>query len=330
MQHPRSDELHGARRIATGSPWHIPIGTRDTPKATCRGTPASPTSTWSKRSRAAQRSSRAARWRLAAAPAPTRCGWRRGASTCSPSISGAARHPKGARKGGPRRAQLPLRGARLSRRQARRAGRSTSYSIAAPFTVFDDAEVRAQLRRARPRAAGCPDGQWLSLIGSTDGRAARHRAAATQRARGAWPSIEPLLELLARSCAPDYFETMIEGPAAMAVDLPVTPPRRRRCADRLCGGSARTKHQILVERSAVRRLAGGENLSWCDDVCGRSARSGVLVSYVVVARGLRGGRVFADKNMTAVPGVFGVANGRGVLPTSSPPNPRRPRSGLVS
>ena len=37
-----------------------------------------------------------------------------------------------------------------------------------------------------------------------------------------------------------------------------------------------------------------------------------MVSYVVVARGLRGpARVFADKNMTAVPGVFGDANGRG-------------------
>ena len=213
MQHPRSDELHGARRIATvftmaHPDWNARYAEGDLPWDT--GKP----------------DEHLVKAVEGGAVKPGRtleigCGtgtnalWlaARGFDVLAVDL-GAARHRKGARKGGPgarncrfevldflagkpggRAVRLRIRSRHLSRLRRRRSARAASPSAS---------------RRCSP----APDGQWLSLIGLTDGRAARHRAAATQRARGAWPSIEPLLELV--ELRADYFETMIEGPAAMA------------------------------------------------------------------------------------------------------------------
>jgi len=80
------------------------------------------------------------------------------------------------------------------------------------FHVFDEADVRA---RFAERVAGllAPGGRWLSLIGSTEG-GPRDTGPPRRTAREVLASIEPVLELV--DLHADYFETMIEGPAAMA------------------------------------------------------------------------------------------------------------------
>jgi SAM-dependent methyltransferase len=80
------------------------------------------------------------------------------------------------------------------------------------FHIFDDAEVRARFA-ARVAALLTPTGQWLSLIGSTEGPA-RDMGPPRRNAREILSDIEPVLELV--ELRSDYFETTIEGPRAMA------------------------------------------------------------------------------------------------------------------
>ena len=80
------------------------------------------------------------------------------------------------------------------------------------FHIFDDAEVRARFAE-RVAKLLTPAGQWLSLIGSTEG-GPRDTGPPRRTAREIVADIEPRLELV--ELRADYFETNLEGPRAMA------------------------------------------------------------------------------------------------------------------
>src|SRR5262249_160804 len=77
------------------------------------------------------------------------------------------------------------------------------------FHVFDDAGVRAKFA-ARGAALLAPGGQWLSLIGSTEGPP-RDSGPPRRSARDIMNAIEPALELV--ELRSNYFETNLEAPA---------------------------------------------------------------------------------------------------------------------
>jgi SAM-dependent methyltransferase len=74
------------------------------------------------------------------------------------------------------------------------------------FHVFDDAAVRDKFA-VRVAALLAPGGQWLSLIGSTEG-GARDTGPPRRTARDVLDAIEPVLELV--ELRADYFDTTIE------------------------------------------------------------------------------------------------------------------------
>jgi SAM-dependent methyltransferase len=81
------------------------------------------------------------------------------------------------------------------------------------FHIFDDAEVRAKFA-ARVAALLAPGGQWLSLIGSTEG-GPRDTGPPRRTARDVMNAIEPSLEIV--ELRADWFETTIaDVPRAMA------------------------------------------------------------------------------------------------------------------
>jgi SAM-dependent methyltransferase len=97
------------------------------------------------------------------------------------------------------------------------------------FHVFDEHEVRARFA-ARIAALLAPRGQWLSLIGSTEGSAREH-GPPRRSARDIANAIEPVLELV--DLHPFFFDADIPTPAqAWAVrarrrDVPAQPSTRQ-------------------------------------------------------------------------------------------------------
>jgi SAM-dependent methyltransferase len=97
------------------------------------------------------------------------------------------------------------------------------------FHVFDDAEVRARFA-ARVAASLAPGGQWLSLVGSTEGPP-RDVGPPRRTAREVLEAIEPVLELVELRAV--YFEARIESPPkawlcrARRRDVPAQPSTRR-------------------------------------------------------------------------------------------------------
>ncbi len=97
------------------------------------------------------------------------------------------------------------------------------------FHVFDDAEVRARFA-ARVAAQLAPGGQWLSLIGSTEG-AARDSGPPRRTARDVLAAVEPVLEIVELRAT--RFEALIETPAkawlcrACVRQVPAQPSTRR-------------------------------------------------------------------------------------------------------
>jgi SAM-dependent methyltransferase len=77
------------------------------------------------------------------------------------------------------------------------------------FHVFDDDETRAQFA-ARVAALLAPGGQWLSLIGSTEG-GPRETGPPRRGARDVLHAIEPVLELVEMHAF--FFDAHIEVPA---------------------------------------------------------------------------------------------------------------------
>jgi SAM-dependent methyltransferase len=96
------------------------------------------------------------------------------------------------------------------------------------FHVFDEHETRARFA-ARVAALLAPGGQWLSLMGSTEG-APRDTGPPRRSARDIANAIEPVLELVALH--PFWFDAHIPAPAkAWAVrarrrDVPAQPSTR--------------------------------------------------------------------------------------------------------
>jgi methyl halide transferase len=99
------------------------------------------------------------------------------------------------------------------------------------FHIFDEAEVRARFAERVASLLG-PGGQWLSLMGSTEG-GPRDTGPPRRTARDVLSAIEPVLELV--ELRADYFETTIADlPRAMAWvcrakkrAVPAQPPTRR-------------------------------------------------------------------------------------------------------
>jgi len=97
------------------------------------------------------------------------------------------------------------------------------------FHIFDDDAVRARFA-ARVAAALAPGGQWLSLVGSTEGPP-RDVGPPRRTAREVMAAIEPVLELVELRSI--YFEALIESPAkawlcrARRREVPAQPSTRR-------------------------------------------------------------------------------------------------------
>lgn len=97
------------------------------------------------------------------------------------------------------------------------------------FHVFDDEAVRARFA-ARVAALLAPGGQWLSLIGSTEGPP-RDSGPPRRTAREVMAALEPVVELVELRSI--YFEALIESPAkawfcrARRRDVPAQPSTRR-------------------------------------------------------------------------------------------------------
>jgi len=97
------------------------------------------------------------------------------------------------------------------------------------FHIFDDDGVRARFA-ARVAALLAPGGQWLSLVGSTEGPP-REEGPPRRSAREVMAAIEPVLEIVELRSV--YFEALIESPAkawfcrARARDVPAQPSTRR-------------------------------------------------------------------------------------------------------
>lgn len=97
------------------------------------------------------------------------------------------------------------------------------------FHVFDDGEVRARFA-ARVAALLAPGGQWLSLIGSTEG-GARDTGPPRRTARDVTAAMEPVLEIVELRSV--YFEALLESPPrawlcrARRRDVPAQPSTRR-------------------------------------------------------------------------------------------------------
>jgi methyl halide transferase len=97
------------------------------------------------------------------------------------------------------------------------------------FHVFDDDGVRAQFA-ARVAALLAPGGQWLSLIGSTEGPP-RDEGPPRRTARELMVAMEPVVEIVELRSL--YFETLHQSPAkawfcrALRRDLPAQPSTRR-------------------------------------------------------------------------------------------------------
>lgn len=98
------------------------------------------------------------------------------------------------------------------------------------FHVFDDADARARFA-ARVAAQLAPGGQWISLVGSTEGPP-RDGGPPRRSARDLTAAMEPVVELVElRSIV---FEKLVDIPAAAAWfcrtrrrDLPAQPSTRR-------------------------------------------------------------------------------------------------------
>jgi methyl halide transferase len=80
------------------------------------------------------------------------------------------------------------------------------------FHVFDDADVRARFA-ARVAAHLGRGGQWLSLIGSTEG-GARDTGPPRRTARDVMSAIEPALEIIELRAT--QFEAVLDGPTPAA------------------------------------------------------------------------------------------------------------------
>lgn len=97
------------------------------------------------------------------------------------------------------------------------------------FHVFDDEAVRARFA-ARVAALLAPGGQWLSLVGSTEGPP-RDSGPPRRSAREVMAALEPVVELVELRSV--YFEALIESPAkawlcrARRRDVPAQPSTRR-------------------------------------------------------------------------------------------------------
>ncbi len=97
------------------------------------------------------------------------------------------------------------------------------------FHVFDDDGVRAQFA-ARVAALLAPGGQWLSLVGSTEGPP-RDTGPPRRTARDVVAAVEPVLEIVELRAV--FFEAKIESPAQAWVvrarrrDVPAQPSTRR-------------------------------------------------------------------------------------------------------
>ena len=97
------------------------------------------------------------------------------------------------------------------------------------FHIFDDDAVRARFA-ARVASLLAPGGQWLSLVGSTEGPP-RDTGPPRRSARDLMTAIEPALELVELRSV--YFEALIESPAKAWVcrsrrrDVPAVPSTRR-------------------------------------------------------------------------------------------------------
>jgi SAM-dependent methyltransferase len=97
------------------------------------------------------------------------------------------------------------------------------------FHVFDDSAVRAQFA-ARVAALLAPGGQWLSLIGSTEGPP-RDSGPPRRTAGEVMAAMEPVVEVVELRSI--YFEALIESPAkawlcrARRREVPAQPSTRR-------------------------------------------------------------------------------------------------------
>src|SRR5262249_24504789 len=97
------------------------------------------------------------------------------------------------------------------------------------FHVFDDDVVRAQFA-ARVAALLAPGGQWLSLVGSTEGPP-RDGGPPRRTAHEVVAAMEPVLEI--GELRSMYFEALTESPAkawfcrARRRDIPAQPSTRR-------------------------------------------------------------------------------------------------------
>jgi SAM-dependent methyltransferase len=77
------------------------------------------------------------------------------------------------------------------------------------FHIFDEDGVRARFA-ARVAALLAPGGQWLSLVGSTEG-SPREEGPPRRSGREVMAAIEPVLEIVELRSV--YFEALIESPA---------------------------------------------------------------------------------------------------------------------
>jgi SAM-dependent methyltransferase len=97
------------------------------------------------------------------------------------------------------------------------------------FHIFDDAETRARFA-ARVAALLAPGGEWISLIGSTDGPP-RASGPPRRSARDVMNAIEPALEIV--ELHPFFFDGPIDTPAkawfvrARRRDVSAQPSTRR-------------------------------------------------------------------------------------------------------
>lgn len=97
------------------------------------------------------------------------------------------------------------------------------------FHIFDDDATRAKFA-ARVAALLAPNGQWLSLIGSTEGPA-RDSGPPRRTVREVMAALEPVVEVVELRSI--YFEALIETPAkawlcrARRRDVPAQPSTRR-------------------------------------------------------------------------------------------------------